>query len=390
MVAQADYFVKGGIGHDTDTQAHSYSFDGDYRRGCSGTAGSAGCDEPAVGRHVVWGKLFMKRERTKGKVMWGIIYVGAFIAAFAISIAAKMKIDPFGGKYAIRWDNSMGTIYKDLTYGDGEANKFDLYVPADSGRENYGLVIYLHPGGFTSGDKSGDAEMLQWLCAKGYVAAGINYTLFSEKNPDANVYTQSVEIRESIPFVIAEAEKLGYHIDKMAAAGGSAGHALAMLYAYRDAGVSPVPVTMVFGAVGPSCFYLEDWINMGADPNHPIAVDPEADYSGMAGLFSVMAGKEITADMFATGAYLEQVKDISAAMWIDENSVPSVFAYGSWDKVQAFGASRRLDAALTKYNIPHEYIVCEHSGHGLQNDNARYGEYMEKISEYLNTYMPVN
>lgn len=331
----------------------------------------------------------MKKERKKGSVMWGLIYVGAFIASFVISAVVKIKADPFGGKYTAHWDSSVGTICTDLSYGEGEANKFDLYVPADSQRERYGLVVYLHAGGFTSGDKSGDAQILQWLCAKGYVAAGINYTLFSEKNPDANVYTQLVEIRESIPFVIAEAEKLGYHIDKMAVSGGSAGHTLAMLYAYRDAAESPVPVMMVFGAVGPSCFYLEDWINMGADPQAPVAVDPNTDYSNIAELFSVMAGKEITADMFESGAYLEQVKDISAAMWIDENTVPTVCAYGQWDKVQAFLASKRLDRALTQYDIPHEYIVCEHSGHGLQNDNAQSARYMEKISEYLNTYMPV-
>ncbi|MCI9485542.1 MAG: dienelactone hydrolase family protein [Lachnospiraceae bacterium] len=69
--------------------------------------------------------------------------------------------------------------------------------------------------------------------------------------------------------------------------------------------------------------------------------------------------------------------------------MPSVCAYGSWDKAQAFSASKRLDSALTEYNIPHEYIVFAHSGHGLQNDNAKYAEYMEKISEYLNTYMPI-
>lgn len=284
----------------------------------------------------------------------------------------------------------MGTVYTDLPYGDGEANTFDLYVPADNGKESYGLVVYLHVGGFTSGDKSGDADMLQWLCAKGYVAAGVNYTLFGEEHPDANVYTQSVEIRESIPFVIAEAKKLGYRIDQMAVSGGSAGHALAMIYAYRDAALAPVPVTMVFGAVGPSSFYLEDWVNMGADPGHPIPVDPDADYSGLAGLFSAMVGKEITADQFATGAYLEQIKDISAAMWIDENSVPSVCAYGSWDKVQPFLASGRLESALSQYHIPHEYIVCEYSGHGLQNDNAQYARYMDKVSEYLHTYMPVD
>lgn len=318
--------------------------------------------------------------------MWGFIYVCAFIITFAASASMRAKIDT---KCAAQWDSSVGTVYTDLSYGDGTANKFDLYVPADSSRKNYGLVVYLHPGGFTAGDKSDDTEILQWLCAKGYVAAGINYTLVGEENPDASVYTQSLEIRESIPYVISEAEKLGYHIDKMAISGGSAGHVLAMLYAYRDAGLSPVPLTMIFGMVGPSCFYFEDWVNLGGDPNHPISVNPNADYSGAAETFSLLAGKEITSDMLISGENLEYMRDISALMWIDENSVPSVFAYGSWDKAQAFGASKRLDAALTQYGIPHEYIVCEHSGHGLQNDSAKYAEYIEKVSEYLNTYLPV-
>ena len=140
-----------------------------------------------------------------------------------------------------------------------DANKFDLYVPADNTKESYGLVVYLHAGGFTAGDKSGDEQILKWLCSKGYVAAGINYTLRDEAHTEASVYSQSIEIKESMPVVIAESEKLGYHIDEMSIGGGSAGHCLAMLYAYRDAELSPVPVRMVFGAVGPSSFYPEDW-----------------------------------------------------------------------------------------------------------------------------------
>ena len=48
-------------------------------------------------------------------------------------------------------------------------NKYDLYLPKDSSKANYGLVVYIHAGGFT-GDKSDDEEMLAWLCKKGYVA----------------------------------------------------------------------------------------------------------------------------------------------------------------------------------------------------------------------------
>ena len=61
--------------------------------------------------------------------------------------------------------------------------------------------------------------MLSWLCQKGYVAAGINYTLRSEAHPEASVLTQSNEIRDAIPKVIEAAEKEGYHIDSMGIAG---------------------------------------------------------------------------------------------------------------------------------------------------------------------------
>lgn len=301
-----------------------------------------------------------------------------------------MTYNPYGSEFSVDWNDSIGTAYTDLSYGSGEANKFDLYVPADNSKDSYGLIVYLHAGGFTSGDKTGDAQILEWFCSKGYVTAGINYTLFSEdKNLDANVYTQSVEIKESMSHVAAEAEKLGYHIDKMAIGGGSAGHALAMIYAYSDVSESPVPLKMTFGAVGPSCFYAEDWINIGGNPNNPVKFDPNEDYQGIANIFTAMSGKKITNDMLRTGEYKELMKNISAEMWINENSVPTVVAYGSWDKAQAFGASLKLKQTLEDNGIDHQFFEMKHSGHGLQNDNKMYAEYMRKVLEYLDIYMPV-
>ncbi|MCM1229833.1 MAG: alpha/beta hydrolase [Ruminococcus flavefaciens] len=319
----------------------------------------------------------------KGGLKWALIYTAVFAVAFGAGMFSK-KISPLWAKdYTTEWNESVGTVYSDIPYGDKDSNKFDLYIPADNSRENYGLVVYLHAGGFTSGDKSDDTETLKWLCSKGYVTAGINYTLFSEENPFANIYTQSLEIKQSIPFVLEEAEKLGYNISEMAVSGGSAGHCLAMIYAYRDAVESPVPVKMVFGAVGPSSFYPEDWGCYGLDQNTDETKD------AAAGLFGVMAGKEITRDMFGTPQYDEVMKDISALLWVDDNTVPSLMAYGAYDRVQGFGASKRLDKALTEHNIPHDYIVLEHSGHGLQNDSREFHKYYQKIEEYLDTYMPV-
>ncbi|MGM9602738.1 MAG: hypothetical protein ACI3W5_14295 [Faecousia sp.] len=93
----------------------------------------------------------MKQEekRRTHKVMWGFIYVITFITVFAASAIIKMTSDPFHGAYRVNWDNSMGTIYTDIPYGEGEANKFDLYVPADSTKESYGLIVYIHAGVFS-------------------------------------------------------------------------------------------------------------------------------------------------------------------------------------------------------------------------------------------------
>ena len=269
----------------------------------------------------------MKRETKKeSRAMWGLIYGVTFTGVFLLSAIFKMTYDPLGMR--VDWSGAVGTVYTDLSYGEGPANKFDLYLPADDTKEAYGLVVYLHAGGFTAGDKSDDAEILKWLCSRGYAAAGVNYTLLSEEHPEASVYSQSVEIRESIPSIAAEAEKRGYHLDRIAVAGGSAGGCLALIYAYRDGPSSPIPVKMVFEAVGPASFHHEDWTCYGLDKSSEAA----------SVLFSAMSGNVITPEMIGSNDYAAEVRDISADVWVNGDSVPTLCAYGTHDRICPFPA----------------------------------------------------
>ncbi len=340
---------------------------------------TCGADVPEydVGRNDVWRKLFMKTTR------FVIICIIVLIIAMIAGAVSKIVIQPgWAKKYSLTWSEELGTRYQDIAYGTGDANKFDLYLPKDRDKESYGMVVYLHAGGFTQGDKSEDEGMLAWLCSKGYVAVGINYTLRTEEN-DTSVRSQSMEIKEAMPKVIAAAEKYGYPIREMGIGGGSAGHTLAMIYAYRDANEAPVPVKLLFGAVGPSSFYTEDWDIYGFDQ------DSEAARTGAADLFGVMGGVELTAEMIKDGSYIEKLKPISPLMWINEASIPSVVVYGAYDKVQPFKGSQRLLAAYEKYKIDYQYFECSHSGHGLQNDNKVYKQWLEAVEDYLNIYLPV-
>lgn len=303
-----------------------------------------------------------------------------FVISFLLGNASKLFIKPAWSKnYSVKWDDSIGTIISDISYGAGEKNTFDLYLPQNNTRENYGLVVYLHAGDFTSGDKTDDAGTLEWLCSKGYVAAGINYTLFSEEHPDTNVYTQSMEIKEAVPFVIEAAKQAGYNIDKMTVSGGSACHTLAMIYAYRDGKEAPVPVVFTYGGVGLSSFYQEDWGIFRLDQ------DDEA----CAVMFSVMSGNKNSPEEIRSGEYLKMVKSIAASEWIYDNPIPTVVAYGKYDKVQPFAASIKLETVLKENHVDYKYYVLPHSGHGLQNDNKISRQWMESIEEYLEKYMPV-
>ncbi|HEM3697378.1 TPA: alpha/beta hydrolase [Streptococcus suis] len=316
----------------------------------------------------------MRRRRFVG------LSILVFVLAVLAGVASKGLIKPTWAKnYSVEWTDKVGRTVTDLAYGEGEAQKFDLYLPADNSKKTYGLVVYLHAGGFTSGDKKDDQQMLQWLASKGYVAAGINYTLRTDEN-GASVTSQAQEIKDSIPHVIEAAKNEGYTIDKMAISGGSAGHALAMIYAYRDAKEAPVPVVLTFGGVGPSSFYMEDWGIYGADTNHEAA----------AGLVSAMTGQEVTEEMIVDDSYKEIVNEISAVHWVTEESVPSVVIYGKHDKVQPYAAALRLEKALKEKGVDYQFLTAEHSGHGLQNDDAANQEYMQLVEEYLAKYLPVD
>lgn len=321
------------------------------------------------------------KKKERGKGMFLLICVIAFILSFLVGVISKFACKPgWAKKYSITMSDEIGRIYRDISYGDGEANKFDLYAPKDASKGTYGLVVYLHAGGFTSGDKSDDAGILTWLCSKGYVAVGINYTLRTDDN-EQSVYSQSLEIKSAMPKVIAEAEKLGYPIDRMAISGGSAGGTLAMLYAYRDAKEAPVPVKLMFEMVGPSSFFREDWGIYGLDGD-----TPECKKSA-AGLFSVMLGSVISQEDLDTPRFRQIIKPISAFQWVDEHSVPSVLAYGVHDKVQPYSGVRHLENALKEHGVDYQLFVGEHSGHGMQNDDQVMKEYMETVEEYLEKYM---
>ena len=67
-----------------------------------------------------------------------------------------------------------GRARLDLVYGDGERNRFDLFLPEDTPK---GLVVFVHGGYWVRFDKSYWSHLARGSVEHGYAVAMPSYTL---------------------------------------------------------------------------------------------------------------------------------------------------------------------------------------------------------------------
>ena len=77
-------------------------------------------------------------------------------------------------------DIKYGSAYNALTKQQQDL-MLDAYLPPDSDpREKRPAVVYMHGGGFRSGDKKYGAELAEKLVVRGYAVFSISYRLTAD------------------------------------------------------------------------------------------------------------------------------------------------------------------------------------------------------------------
>jgi dipeptidyl aminopeptidase/acylaminoacyl peptidase len=118
----------------------------------------------------------------------------------------------------------------DLAYGTSLRNTMDVYLP--QGRSARTKVVVLVHGGFwTGGDKADLAVYAQKLAEMGYAVANINYRLASG-SAKVGLDEQLNDIEIALKFVQSKASEWEISPKGAALAGASAGAHLSMLYTY--------------------------------------------------------------------------------------------------------------------------------------------------------------
>ena len=310
------------------------------------------------------------------KLLWIVLCVVAFIITFVVFFVIGIVVPT--AKYAeplnVAWNEDVGDIIPDLKYGEWEDTAYDLYIPKKLNEEKeVSLILFIHGGSFTAGDKADEDMWCKFYASKGYITATIKYSLMAEGS-DASINMMNEQILSCVEAIKAECAKKGYDIKQMALSGQSAGGCLAMLYAYSQADTSPIPVKFVFQQTGPASFHIEHWGGT------------EDDAEEVAKSAAGSTGKEITAEMVADRSYRELVDAISPASLVNENTVPTLCAYGPNDKIVPIGIKFVLFEQFDKYGVTYDFINFENSGHGMMNDPDRQKEFVEKSLEYCDRY----
>ncbi len=317
------------------------------------------------------------------------VFVGLIVLALiALTIWSKQMESKAG--YKEGWQKSDGIVIKDLTYGHKSSNTFDLYIPqAASKQQPQALMLFVHGGSWTSGDKKEMTYACRRFAKEGYFTATMNYTLIKPHSEVASISSMLDEILSCISKIKEYTLKKGYNIERMSISGTSAGGHLAMLFALKKAKQSPIPITFITERVGPT--NLTKIFNIPKSTIDSIANDIKQGKtndkkSEIDNLVYVLTGKTITSTQYSKSTIDSLLLAFSPISYVDSCSVPAIFAYGEQDFLIKTIHAHEIDSLYQAYNIPHKLILFPHSNHFLADDPECSQQFTNETKNYCRKY----
>ncbi|MCD4535110.1 alpha/beta hydrolase [Nocardioides sp. cx-169] len=131
--------------------------------------------------------------------------------------------------YPFRMRSAEVRVERNLSYNDhGRRGLLDVYLPVASPVEGAPVLLQVHGGGWTLGNKDQQGiPLMQHLAAKGWVCVAINYRLSPRDPFPAHV----VDVKQAIAWIREHIADYGGDPDYIAITGGSAGGHLTALAA---------------------------------------------------------------------------------------------------------------------------------------------------------------
>lgn len=242
----------------------------------------------------------------------------------------------------------------------GSENVMDVYFPQiyDSAK----VILYIHGGGWTSGDKGEFPKTLieELVGKRKYILVSMNYRLV--KDGKNRFPAQMEDVTSAIKFLTGAAKKFHFNANEFALMGGSAGGHMAMLYAYGyDVNKQIKTVVDLWGPT---------------DLTDKSVRTPNSDADRIS--TNLLGDSDAQAKIsFEASPYYRVTK---------ESAVPTVFFHGGADPLVDVSQAEKMYKKIVSLNVPAHLEIYPGEKHGI-GGSIRLDLYT-RIIEWIEKYFP--
>lgn len=285
-----------------------------------------------------------------------------FFTAIALSSLVGCKPEqvtpPPTGPIAIK-----DTTIVNLSYGANASQKLDLGLPANR-TANTSLVIVVHGGGWSTGDKAELTWLLNGLKQRAFAVANINYRL--TLNTADNYKMQLDDLDSAIQFTLRQATLYTFNAQKFYIVGHSAGGHLALSYAYtRNANGK---IKAAGSLAGPTDLFNMSYYNFN--------------------IYNSILEPFLGIPLFpATSASEQRYKNCSPQYLATNTSPATIFFHGELDPVVYLEHSVNLAAKLGTVSVDKKLITYPLTFHDWWNDGAKTTNTLDELKNWFNGHL---
>ena len=256
--------------------------------------------------------------------------------------------------------------FLNVSYGSDSQQVYDLYLPEGRTDSTTKVIMLIHGGGWTEGDKEDMDNFVTLLQREhpNHAIVNVNYVLASVSPPVTAFPNQFLDIGTVIQKITSEQESLQI-LPEFGLIGTSAGAHIALMYDF--AYDTTDQVKFVANIVGPTDFTDPFYAD---DPNFTIALSLLVDES-----------------QYPDGTNYAEAT--SPVYQVSSSSSPAALFYGSQDPLVPLSNGASLDEALSNAQITHSFTTYN-GGHGGDWSATDILNMQTQISEYIESYLPYN
>ncbi|WP_018616729.1 alpha/beta hydrolase [Segetibacter koreensis] len=233
-----------------------------------------------------------------------------------------------------------------ISYGMDTANNMDIYLPPGRDTANTKVILFIHGGSWSSGNKNEFAEAIPAIRSKldDYAIFNIDYRFAF--NDSTRFPAQIDDIESAIKFIQSKAGEYRINANKICLVGASAGAHLALLTAYRNNKSGKIKAVVdLFGPTDLTDLYQ----------NHPLPAQARPVLVNFLGATPATN----------PGVYI----NASPINFINAQTVPTKIFHGTEDIVVPIAQSNTLKTKLEEFNVKVDMTVYPGEGHGWSGNN---------------------